>query len=193
MRALVLQMMALLVGCASHPLAPPRQATDFCAVLGEKPHWRDPVMRSSQRWGIPPSVLLATVFHESSYRHDARPPRRYYLGIIPGPRPSSAYGYAQALDGTWDEYVASNFRWFARRDDFADALDFVGWYHSLSLREIGLRPDDTRNLYLAYHEGRTGFLRSTHLAKPWLLRYADRVALTEQSYRQQSDFCPLTP
>lgn len=189
-RGLVTLLLLLLAGCASLP-APPRQALDLCAVYAEKREWQRPTVRSEKRWNIPASVLMATMFHESSYRADARPPRRYWLGFIPGPRPSTAYGYAQALDGTWDEYVARNSRWFARRDDFADAIDFIGWYHSLSTREIGIRADDAVNLYLAYHEGRSGFAANSYLDKPWLIRYAERVGVTEKNYRSQLETCPL--
>lgn len=180
----------MLVGCSTMP-SPPRNALNLCSVFAEKSEWQKPALRTEKRWNIPASVLMATMFHESSYRADARPPRRYFLGFIPGPRPSTAYGYAQALDGTWDEYVSKNSRWFASRDDFADAIDFIGWYHNLSTREIGIRADDTTNLYLAYHEGRSGFAANSYLAKPWLVKYAERVGVTEQSYRTQLLDCPL--
>ncbi|MES3040943.1 MAG: hypothetical protein V4730_07315 [Pseudomonadota bacterium] len=179
-----------LTGCSSMP-SPPRNALNLCSVFAEKIEWQKPTLRSEKRWNIPASVLMATMFHESSYRADARPPRRYFLGFIPGSRPSTAYGYAQALDGTWDEYVSRNSRWFANRDEFDDAIDFIGWYHSLSTREIGIRADDAINLYLAYHEGRGGFARNSYLDKPWLVRYAERVGATELSYRSQLVACPL--
>jgi len=182
--------LAALAGCSSLP-SPPRNALNVCAVFAEKTEWQKPALRTEQRWGIPVSVLMATIYHESSYRADARPPRRYFLGFIPGPRPSNAYGYSQALDETWDEYVSKNSRWFADRDDFDDAIDFVGWYHRLSTREIGIRPDDAMNLYLAYHEGRNGFARNSYVNKPWLVRYAERVGATELSYRNQLAGCPL--
>ena len=181
---------AMLTACSSMP-SPPRNALNLCSVFAEKTEWRKPTLRTEKRWSIPVSVLMATMFHESSYRADARPPRRYFLGFIPGPRPSTAYGYAQALDGTWDEYVDKNSRWFANRDEFDDAIDFIGWYHNLSTREIGIRADDAVNLYLAYHEGRTGFAGNSYLAKPWLVRYAERVGETELSYRSQLAGCPL--
>ncbi len=181
---------AMLTACSSMP-SPPRNALNLCSVFAEKTEWRKPTLRTEKRWNIPASVLMATMFHESSYRADARPPRRYFLGFIPGPRPSTAYGYAQALDGTWDEYVSRNSRWFANRDDFDDAIDFIGWYHNLSTREIGIRADDAVNLYLAYHEGRTGFAGNSYLDKPWLVPYAERVGATELSYRSQLVSCPL--
>ncbi len=181
--------LALVSGCST--LAPPRQPMNLCAVFAEKSEWRKPAARSEARWGVPVPVLMATIFHESSYRADARPPRRYYLGFIPGLRPSSAYGYAQAKDEVWGEYVDAERRWFASRSDFADAVDFVGWYHDGSIRTLGIRPDDVRNLYLTYNEGRGGFARNSYLAKPKLVAYTDKVAQTEARYRQQYAGCPL--
>lgn len=183
-------LMLTLSGCSTLP-SPPRKPLDLCSVFAEKSDWRKPAARSAARWGVSVPVMMATMFHESSYRADARPPRTYYLGFIPGPRPSSALGYAQALDGTWAEYVDSNNRWFASRTDFADAIDFIGWYFSLSVAQLGMKAEDTENLYLAYHEGRNGFARNSYLSKPWLMDYAKRVKSTSDAYTEQYVLCPL--
>ena len=188
MRGLIVACIALmLAACAS--TSPPRNALNVCSVFAEKKAWREPARDSQAQWGVPASVLMATIYHESSYRHDARPPKRYLLGFIPWGRASSAYGYAQALDGTWDEYVTRQNRWFASRDNFSDAIDFVGWYHYGTRMELGTQAGDMRNLYLAYHEGRAGFARNNYLRKPWLMAYADRVKSTEQNYRAQLASC----
>lgn len=186
-----LAVLALLVSACS-TVAPPRQPLNLCAVFAEKDDWRKPAARSEARWGVPVPVLMATMYHESSYKADVRPPRRYYLGFIPGLRPSSAYGYAQAKDEVWEEYVNQQNRWFASRSDFADAIDFIGWYHRGSTDVLGIRPDDMRNLYLTYNEGRGGFARNSYMAKPRLLAYVDgKVVPTEAKYRQQYAGCPL--
>lgn len=188
MRAVVVAIMALmLAACAT---SPPRNPLNLCAVFAEKSAWRTSARQAQGQWGIPVSVLMATIYHESSYRHDARPPKRYVLGFIPWGRLSSAYGYSQALESTWEEYVSTQNRWFASRESFADAIDFVAWYHDGSRLALGLRADDMRNLYLAYHEGRTGYARGYYRRKPWLMAYANRVQNTEQRYRQQLTACP---
>ena len=187
MKHLFVLMAALLLAACAH--SPPRNPLNACAVFAEKSAWQAPAREAQNQWHIPVSVLMATIYHESSYRHDALPPRRYFLGLIPIGRVSSAYGYAQALDGTWDDYVRQQSRWFASRDNFADAIDFVGWYHQGSRRALGIAADDMRNLYLAYHEGRAGFARNNYLRKPWLMAYADRVTATEQVYRAQLSTC----
>lgn len=194
MRGLLIALVSVwLSGCALQSVKPPARPLDLCAVLEEKRHWRDPLAAAEQKWMIPAHVLMASVYHESSYRHDARPPAKYYFGLIPGARPTTAYGYSQALDGTWAIYVRETGRWFPDRTDFGDAIDFVGWYHAKSTTLLGLAPSDARHLYLAYHEGHTGFTRQTYRQKPWLMRYADRVANTAETYRQQLQVCRAEP
>src|SRR3546814_8971202 len=70
-------------------------------------------------------VCSSDLYTESGSKARARPPRTKLLGFIPWKRQSSAYGYAQALDGTWLEYQRSTGRWSARRSDFGDAIHFV--------------------------------------------------------------------
>ena len=84
---------------------------------------------------------------------------RYALGVIPLGRQSSALGYSQALDGTWDEYRSATGNRRADRTDIRDATDFVGWYSNKSRERNGIALNDARNLYLAYHDGHTGFAR----------------------------------
>ena len=81
---------------------------------------------------------------------------------------SSAYGYAQALEGTWDDYRADTGRRGADRDDFADSSDFIGWYMSGATRVNGMPLHDAYNQYLAYHEGKAGYARGSYRAKAWL-------------------------
>lgn len=191
-RLVCLLITGFMAGCST--LSPPRQPLNLCAVFSERDDWRKSAVRTESRWGIPVSVLMATMFHESSYKADARPPRRYYLGVIPGGRLSTAYGYAQVKDEVWQEYVDQQNRWFASRTDFADAVDFIGWYHNGSVQALRVSPTDMRSLYLAYNEGRGGFSRSSYRGKTRLLDYTyQKVLATEQAYRQQLAGCPLTP
>ena len=132
---------------------------------------------------------MAFIYQESAFRSRAKPARTHILWVIPGPRPSNAYGYAQALESTWNEYreVTGNTR--AKRSNFADAVDFIGWYNANSYRRNNIAPHDARNLYLAYHEGNTGFARRTYADKAWLLETADRVQSNADRYQSQIDRC----
>ncbi|MGJ3233367.1 MAG: hypothetical protein ACFE0P_16380 [Oceanicaulis sp.] len=176
----------LVTGCAT---APPDQVHDACLILEDNRAWWRDLQRVERRYGVSPGVQLAILKRESSFRHDARPARQRLLGIIPWTRPSSAYGYAQALDTTWDWYREETGRRGADRDDFGDAVDFIGWYNSMSHRLAGISTGDPYNLYLAYHEGHGGFRRGTYRGKAWLDRAAREVESDARRYDAQIQEC----
>jgi hypothetical protein len=160
-----------------------------CAIFGENRAWYRASRDVHERWGTPIEVQLAIIHQESGFRPKARPPRRRFLWIFPGPRPSNAFGYAQALESTWDAYRKATGNRGADRDDYEDAVDFIGWYTAESRRACGIRRDDVFSLYLAYHEGNGGFRRGTHRRKQWLLDTARRVERRAASYRTQLAGC----
>jgi len=176
---------ALLPACASLPQKP----DDSCAIFKEKPHWQRATQASYQRWGTPDYVQLAFVHQESHYVDDAKTSWNMVLGVIPWGRVSSAYGYAQALDGTWDNYKKSTQHYTAHRDNFADAVDFIGWYNHQSHQRLRLRKNDSYHLYLAYHEGQGGYARRTYRNKRWLLNVAKKVSSRAGRYRRQLRQC----
>ncbi|WP_421786798.1 hypothetical protein [Hyphobacterium sp.] len=169
--------------------SPPESTHDACLILEDNRAWWRDLRRSEDRWGLSPGVQLAILKRESSFDANARPARRRLLGIIPGPRPSSAYGYAQALDGTWDWYREDTGRRWADRDDFGDATDFIGWYGNMSGRLSSIPPTNARALYLAYHQGHTGYNRGTYRGISWLNRAADQVATDAARYDRQIAQC----
>lgn len=186
MRPAVAAALVLASGCS---FGPPRDIHNSCAIFDQRPGWYDAAKASERRWGTPVSVQLAIIHQESRFEAKAKPRRRRILGFIPGPRPSSAYGYAQALESTWDMYRKSTGNWGARRASFADAADFVGWYTAKTSRATGVSKRDTYNLYLAYHEGDGGFRRGTHKRKKWLLTTARRVSDLAARYNAQLARC----
>ncbi len=179
-------LLLLLAACAT---APPRNINDACAMFSEYDDWYPDARAASRRWNVPVPVLLAIMHQESAFRADAQPPRTWYLGFIPGPRPSSAYGYSQALDGTWARYTAATGRSGADRDDFAAAMDFIGWYVDETARRNRIARNDAYNQYLAYHEGQEGFAQGSYRSKPWLMERARRVRQQADRYRDQLRRC----
>lgn len=175
-----------LAGCAT---TPPSEPASLCAIFTEKDDWYAASRKAEQRWGAPVSVQMAIIKHESAFVADARPPRRWFLGFIPLSRPSTAYGYSQALDGTWERYQQSTGHTGAERDDFADAVDFIGWYAHQSQIELCISPQDAYRQYLAYHEGQGGYQRGSYRQKPWLMDVARNVAATASRYQRQLDGC----
>jgi len=142
-----------------------------------------------RKWELPLHVPMAIMHQESKFRRKAKPPRRYVLGIIPWKRPSTAYGYAQALDGTWASYIEETNNRGASRTRFKDALDFMGWYLTKSSKINNISKDDTYQQYLAYHEGWTGFKRRSYEQKKWLKEVATNVDDLSKRYESQYASC----
>jgi hypothetical protein len=175
-------------GCATLPRSP-EQVDNVCEIFRENPKWYRAAHKSYKRWAISIPILMAFVHQESRFRADAKPPRTKCLCIFPGPRPSSAYGYAQASNETWKQYQDSTGNIGADRDDFGDAVDFIGWYCHVSHTRCGIDKNDAYHLYLAYHEGHGGFLRKTYNKKKWLLSVARKVQNRANTYKGQLVSC----
>ncbi len=78
--------------------------SDACDIFKSNPQWRIITENTKDKWGVPVTLQLAFIKQESSFQKNAKPPRNKLFGVIPSKRASSAYGYSQALDGTWDDY-----------------------------------------------------------------------------------------
>ena len=184
-----LMLLLLLASCGSSEFRAPRDLENACAIIKERPHYLRAMQRTERKYGAPVPVLMAMIHQESKFIGNAKTPRSYALGVIPMGRVSSAYGYSQALDGTWEEYQKETRNRRARRDDIDDATDFMGWYMTKTVQKNGIPMHDARNQYLAYHEGHTGFRRGSYRRKGWLMTVANRVASRAQTYQAQLISC----
>jgi hypothetical protein len=190
LRAMVIVLLAASCGGGgSGPGTSPRNLDNACSILEQRPGYYRAFRAAERRWGVPVHVQMATIYQESKFDSDARTPFRYRLGVIPVGRQSSAFGYSQALDGTWKEYLNDGGRRGARRDNIKDATDFMGWYMKLSNKELGIPMNDARRQYLAYHEGRAGYRRGSYNAKSWLLRVSTQVGERSLVYQRQLKGC----
>jgi hypothetical protein len=172
---------------------PPRDIDDLCAIFAEREPWREAAATAFERWKVPEPVQLALLHQESRFRSEARPGWRRVLWVIPAGRLSSAYGYGQVKDGTWSDYLKHAGPSGARRDSFADTVDFVGWYASVIHRVTGIEPHDAFNLYLAYHEGPAGYSRGSYREKEWLVGVARKVEARSSLYAAQFATCGGPP
>ncbi|GGF63302.1 hypothetical protein GCM10011402_14220 [Paracoccus acridae] len=188
-RLLKLAIVGLVASCGGGNYSAPRQLDNACAIVAERPAYYRAMKASERKWGIPIHVQMAAIHQESKFIGDARTPHQYALGVIPIGRQSSAYGYSQALDGTWEEYQKETGNRRAKRDNIRHATDFMGWYMHNSSRRLGISKWDATGQYLAYHEGRSGFARQSYLGKPWLVRVANQVGQRAQMYRAQLVSC----
>ncbi len=178
---------AALSACVS--TTPPDEPGDACAIFEQRDNWWSSVRRSERRWGAPPALVLAIIRQESGFDHNARPARGRGFLFFPGRRPSSAMGYAQALENTWEEYARAVGDSGVDRNEFRDAADFVAWYTGRSQRELGLAFTDARSHYLAYHEGRGGYQRGSYRGNNTLLAAASRVQNYYETYQAQLGRC----
>ena len=182
-------LLLLLASCGGGQYSAPRELDNACAIVRERPQYYTAMRATERKWGVPVHVQMATIHQESKFIGNARTPHQYALGIIPMGRQSSAYGYSQALDGTWDEYRDEEGGRGAKRDRIGDATDFMGWYMTGTRDRLGIPLSDARNQYLAYHEGRSGFARGSYNDKPWLIDVADRVQARADMYQAQLQGC----
>lgn len=178
-----------LASCGGGNYSAPRELDNACAILAQRPAYKKAMRATERKWGVPVHVQMATIYQESKFVGNARTPHRFALGIIPLGRQSTAYGYSQALNSTWEEYQRDQRKGRARRDRITDATDFMGWYMNESAERLGISKQDTEAQYLAYHEGRNGYASQSYLGKPWLVEVAAKLQVRSEVYRQQLATC----
>jgi hypothetical protein len=176
----------LLTACVSHP---PQDINNICAIFKQNPRWYAATKDVEKRWKVPVPVQMAIIHQESKFSARARPRRSNILWVIPGKRISSAYGYAQVLHSTWNEYKKSNGWLWSSRVNFVDGVDFIGWYANQAAIRARIPRTDAYLLYLAYHEGVGGYQHKTYLKKPWLISVARKVKAKSQLYAMQLNSC----
>ncbi|MFV0244373.1 MAG: transglycosylase SLT domain-containing protein [Qingshengfaniella sp.] len=184
-------MLILLLAACGGGKSPPRDLDNACSIVAQRPSYFRAMQKAESKWGVPIPVQMATIHQESKFDSNARTPHQFALGVIPMGRQSSAFGYAQALDGTWDDYLRSTGRRGARRNNINDATDFMGWYMNQTTQRNGISKSDARGQYLAYHEGHAGYARGSYKSKPWLLRVANNVSARAAVYERQLLACRL--
>jgi hypothetical protein len=175
-----------LSGCAT---APPKSTDNICSIFKEKSGWYKDAKSSESKWHSPIPIMMSIMYQESGFNAKAKPPRTKILWIFPGPRPSSSFGYSQAKKEAWKAYQKDTGHGGADRDDFDDAIDFIGWYNNQSHRRNGIPDNDAYNLYLAYHEGQGGYEKKTYKSKKWLLDIAKQVSIRSAHYDKQLADC----
>ncbi len=164
-------------------------SSNACTLFQKNPDWYWEALDTYNRWGVPVSVQMAIMQRESDFQAGARPPTKQLFGFIPWGNVTSAYGYAQAINGTWQDYQRETKQYDGQRDQFGDASDFIGWYCSKAHKQLGIPLNNAYDLYLAYHEGLGGYANQTYLDKPWLIQVAQSVQNHANQYRDQIAQC----
>ena len=183
--SLLLLSSVLLTACVPDP---PKEQDNVCAIFREYPDWYWATQDTQKKWHVPISVQMAIIHQESHFKGNAKPPRGKILWVIPWLRPTSAYGYSQAVNGTWAIYE-KEIDGTRFRNSFASASDFLGWYATRAHSRAGVSRTNASQLYLAYHEGIGGYMRGTQRKKPWLITVAKKVARQASLYHYQLIKC----
>ncbi len=131
----------------------PKNTLNSCKIFDERYLWYKHAKKVELKWGTPIHIQLAIIKMESDFDWLAKPPRQKLFKVIPFKRPSSSFGYSQAVKGTWTQYKNETGNKFATRARFKDSVDFIGWDTSKTKSILKISLQDAFRQYLAYHEG----------------------------------------
>ena len=146
---LIILIFFLLAGCSSVPV----NTANSCLIFDEKYLWYKHSKKFEQKWGTPIYIQLAIIKMESDFDWLAKPARQKIFKVIPFKRPSSSFGYSQAVKGTWKQYKNETGNKLARRTRFKDSVDFIGWYTNKTKSILKIPINNAFKQYIAYHEG----------------------------------------
>jgi len=167
----------------------PSDIENACSIRQERSDWYKGARAAAKKWKAPTPVILAIIWRESKYQAQAQTPQKYALGIVPWGRQSTAYGFAQAINGTWASYQKDQNAHSADRENFDDAADFVGWYMDLTRKRLGIASHNARHQYLAYHEGHGGYRKGKWRDKAFLVKASSQVESMARRYDAQLTNC----
>ena len=170
-------------GCSSIP----SNTSNSCSIFEERYLWYKHAKKSEQKWGTPVYLQLAIIKMESGFDWLAKPPRKKIFKVIPYKRPSSSFGYSQAVKGTWQQYKNETGNKLATRTRFKDSVDFIGWYTSKSEKILKISKEDAFKQYVAYHEGWGNYKNYKNNKK--IINLAKRVEKQSNIYKKQLFDC----
>ena len=172
-----------LAGCSSVP----SNTANSCSIFNERYLWYKYAKKTEQKWGTPIYIQLAIIKMESDFDWLAKPARQKIFKVIPYKRPSSSFGYSQAVKGTWEQYKKETGNKLATRARFKDSVDFIGWYTSKSETILKISKQDAFKQYLAYHEGWGNFKHYKKNKK--VIGLAKKVEKQSDIYKKQLLSC----
>ena len=165
----------------------PNNTSNSCKIFDERYLWYKHTKKVEQKWGTPINVQLAIIKAESDFDWLAKPPRQKLFKIIPFKRPSSSFGYSQAVKGTWEQYKNETGNKLATRARFRDSVDFIGWYTNKSKSILKISLQDAFKQYIAYHEGWGNYKHYKKNKK--VINLAKRVEKQSNVYKNQLKEC----
>jgi hypothetical protein len=182
-KLLFLFLFFLISSCSSIP----KNTADGCSIFSEKYLWYKHAKKTEQKWGTPIYIQLAIIKMESDFDWLAKPERQKIFKVIPYKRPSSSFGYSQAVKSTWKQYKEETNNKLATRTRFKDSVDFIGWYTNKTEKILKISKKDAFRQYIAYHEGWGNYKNYKKNQKVILL--AKKVKKQSEKYKNQLSKC----
>tara|TARA_B110000967_G_C18762986_1_gene498884 strand:- start:51 stop:650 length:600 start_codon:yes stop_codon:yes gene_type:complete len=165
----------------------PKNTSNSCSIFSERYLWYKHTKKVEEKWGTPIYIQLAIIKMESDFDWLAKPARQKIFKIIPFKRPSSSFGYSQAIKGTWEQYKNETGNKLAARTSFKDSVDFIGWYTDKTESILKISKKDAFRQYLAYHEGWGAYKNYKDNQK--VIGLAKKVKNQSDKYRSQLKEC----
>ena len=191
MKKLNLNLFSLLIllffitACSSVPKYP----QNACKIFGQKYLWYKSAKKSSDTYGAPIHIILAFVNKESGFNRWAKPKRNKLFKIVPYKRPSSSFGYSQAVNKTWELYKTETNNPLALRTRFKDSVMFIGWYINKTNKINKIPFDDSYRQYLNYYLGWGSYAKETYKTDKKAIIYAKSVQKQSKIYKNQLKEC----
>ena len=173
----------ILTSCSSIP----KNTADSCSIFSERYLWYKHAKSAEKKWGTPIYIQLAIIKMESDFHWLAKPKRQKIFKVIPYKRPSSSFGYSQAVKGTWKQYKNETGNKLARRTRFKDSVDFIGWYTNKTEKILKISKSDAFKQYIAYHEGWGNYKNYKKNSK--VIGLAKKVKKQSDTYKKQLQKC----
>ena len=165
----------------------PKNTADGCSIFSERYLWYKHAKKTEEKWGTPINLQLAIIKMESDFDWLAKPPRQKLFKVIPFKRPSSSFGYSQAVKGTWEQYKNETGNKLATRARFKDSVDFIGWYTNKTNSILKISLQDAFKQYIAYHEGWGNYKYYKKNKK--VISLAKKVEKQSKIYKKQFSKC----
>ena len=179
----LVSLIILISACSSIP----QNTSNSCLIFSERYLWYKHAKKTEDKWGTPIYVQLAIIKMESDFDWLAKPQRQKIFKVIPYKRPSSSFGYSQAVKGTWKQYKKETGNKLATRVRFKDSVDFIGWYTNKTESILKISKKDAFRQYLAYHEGWGAYKNYKNNQKVIIL--AKKVKKQSDKYKSQLKKC----
>ena len=175
----------LAASCSSVPKYP----SNACKIFSEKYFWYKHAQKSSEKYDVPIHIILAFVKKESGFNRWAKPARAKLFKIIPYKRPSSSFGYSQAVKKTWEQYKTETDNPLALRTRFKDSVMFIGWYVNKTHKINKVPLNDAYRQYLNYYLGWGSYAKKKYKTDKNSIIFAKNVEKQSRIYKNQLQEC----